>query len=1148
MCVPRKALPSFLLTLLLLLALGIAPLRAESTDPFNGAAQSFDAKPQDAVNYNAGDWGVSEQRGAATYTYAINVPPGRNSMAPALALRYSSQSPLRGGLAAGWTMTLPSVQLDYSAGYEQGTHIYRASLGSANGRLVEVTEPSPYPRARAYRIDYDNTFTRFFHLDKGGWAALTQDGVRYYFEEDGNASDAVSVWHLTREADPFGNTVRYLWQKVMAPYSGAVIDYSLKRIEYTANDRAGLGPHAKLEFTYAPLDFCTGSDIPVGAAAELNGKVSGASRLNTIQISTRATPDAAWQLRKEISLTYKLYASRLYIAQPVVSPPDKDPSIGCRQAPLRYLTQIDTTAYAPDGTATTLPSVQFKYNSRTIGPYVPTYVPNPGPLLPPADPAQTLDSPGYANYGTRRGADGTLLDLDSDGVADRVSIIVENKVCTLVWQRGLAGGTFESTVHKSPLPTAPWYNEMLDPPHPERGLLSTEGCNLNGQTAYRPRRVLGSNTPQPERGVVSYHFLDYTGDGRIDLLTNVWAGLDHASYVPGAQPAQDAVQAATDPPLPPPPLSMTPESPYHGVYVWRVYRNGADPDGITYTGHAFASRPIEVHSPVALPPSASDETLDTAVLPNSILPSLFDLDGDGFLDVIDIGSSPNLIGWNTDGCDAIKDPTPSWCVYFGHGGADFSKGYDWPVPKINLSQDNGGETTDSTGRKHKRQRTVALLRDFDGDGLPDLVVQEADGKLRAYLNNGQAFPGVKLDLGLSAPIEEVQTDYKPESNSAVIDGHRGYRRRLIDLDGDKLPDMIYFVDQNANDANDITQQHKVMAAFNVGGRFAPVVELPAEWNRAKRLFTAGRYYVADTTGRWWITNDFFDATGDGHADLVDWTRTTMRVVARPGLPAAPDLLQTVENGRGMRVTFSYAPSTLPDAVQGAGNGGRAHLPAPKWVVTQVKTEGGFGTPPQVSHYVYADPVFLPPGEYTGYVEPAHFFGFGKATTTADDAKGAPARRVVRTFLYGQRVVIKGAAIEQIISPSGATAQQWTYLADSGKFQLYEYVKNNWKREALFAGRSFFTHLDQSLTRTCDAQSDDAQCMAQTGNVERKQETWTPVNPGQNSTDIVRLQRKRGHRTLCTDACTNRLRARAKRNRPADELSLHGAVWTTGHRC
>jgi hypothetical protein len=131
------------------------------TGAFTGASPSFDEPSAYAKNYNLGDWGVSEQRGAATYTFPIVVPPGRNGMAPDLALRYSSESALRGGLAVGWRFDVPSISLDRSRGHE-ATSSYLAELRGASGRLVQVPDLTPFGGV-AYRAGFDGSFTRFFN-------------------------------------------------------------------------------------------------------------------------------------------------------------------------------------------------------------------------------------------------------------------------------------------------------------------------------------------------------------------------------------------------------------------------------------------------------------------------------------------------------------------------------------------------------------------------------------------------------------------------------------------------------------------------------------------------------------------------------------------------------------------------------------------------------------------------------------------------------------------------------------------------------------------------------------------------------------------------------------------------------------------------
>ena len=260
----------FVLAAAFFLMLSIASAGAESGDPFHGASDAFAALPEEKTDFNAGDWGVADQRGAATYTFPIELPPGRRNMAPSLALRYSSQAPLRGGLAAGWTLDLPQIVLDTSLGYEDGRTRYWASLGQESGRLLEAPDEAVTEDAvQAYRLPFDTSFARFFylHTEEGAarWLVLTPDGIQRRFDAQPGAGDGETRWTITSESDPFGNTVFYHWSPVAAPNSESIIDYTLKEIEYTANQGAGLGPHTRVEFTHAPLEVCSYSNVPVRA-------------------------------------------------------------------------------------------------------------------------------------------------------------------------------------------------------------------------------------------------------------------------------------------------------------------------------------------------------------------------------------------------------------------------------------------------------------------------------------------------------------------------------------------------------------------------------------------------------------------------------------------------------------------------------------------------------------------------------------------------------------------------------------------------------------------------------------------------------------------------------------------------------------------
>jgi hypothetical protein len=72
------------------------------------------AAPPAAAPPGEGD--VSPKTGTFQYRVPIAAPPGRLGMEPELALTYSSQSALRGELAAGWSLDIPEIRRDFSDG------------------------------------------------------------------------------------------------------------------------------------------------------------------------------------------------------------------------------------------------------------------------------------------------------------------------------------------------------------------------------------------------------------------------------------------------------------------------------------------------------------------------------------------------------------------------------------------------------------------------------------------------------------------------------------------------------------------------------------------------------------------------------------------------------------------------------------------------------------------------------------------------------------------------------------------------------------------------------------------------------------------------------------------------------------------------
>ena len=92
------------------------PAQGAPGDIFTSAAPVAGSDPPKATDLKDGDASVSTQTGALQYSYPIQVPPGRNGMAPQLALSYSSQAPIYGGVAVGWSLSVPEIREDHAQG------------------------------------------------------------------------------------------------------------------------------------------------------------------------------------------------------------------------------------------------------------------------------------------------------------------------------------------------------------------------------------------------------------------------------------------------------------------------------------------------------------------------------------------------------------------------------------------------------------------------------------------------------------------------------------------------------------------------------------------------------------------------------------------------------------------------------------------------------------------------------------------------------------------------------------------------------------------------------------------------------------------------------------------------------------------------
>ncbi|MEM8858862.1 MAG: SpvB/TcaC N-terminal domain-containing protein, partial [Chloroflexota bacterium] len=194
----------------------------------------------------------SEFSGAATYSYPIQVPPGRNGLQPNIALNYSSSSlngAMRaltaGRIAAGWSITeIAIVRTNIEAdetdlapvGDEESFRLVLNGTGhklkrssdneQINGGDIYYVEDAPSIRVVAYRSG-ERDFS-YFHVQTG-------DGTTYQlgsFEDartiqelwskgQGEESDVNNLtrddmeiieWHVDMITDAFGNRIQYTYK------------------------------------------------------------------------------------------------------------------------------------------------------------------------------------------------------------------------------------------------------------------------------------------------------------------------------------------------------------------------------------------------------------------------------------------------------------------------------------------------------------------------------------------------------------------------------------------------------------------------------------------------------------------------------------------------------------------------------------------------------------------------------------------------------------------------------------------------------------------------------------------------------------------------------------------------------------------------
>ncbi|HEX8095833.1 SpvB/TcaC N-terminal domain-containing protein, partial [Jatrophihabitans sp.] len=271
--------------------------------------------------------------GDARISYPIDLPDGRQGMAPSLGLGYSSAAG-DGWLGVGWDLSVPSIGIDTRWGvprYDAATETETYTVGG--GQLTPVANrgtPQPRSAEKTFHSRVEGGFdTIVRHGSAPGnywWEVTGKDGTRSFYGGDPEsgpvaaarlADDAGNVfrWALREIRDLHGNAVHYDYQTVTdVGVAGGTVpgrQLYLRTIDYT---RTGAGSTTAGPYTVKFIrdselaNYTRRSDVVIDARGGF--KMVTAELLSRIEVAFQGQPVRSYDLTyKDGAFGKKLLAS-----------------------------------------------------------------------------------------------------------------------------------------------------------------------------------------------------------------------------------------------------------------------------------------------------------------------------------------------------------------------------------------------------------------------------------------------------------------------------------------------------------------------------------------------------------------------------------------------------------------------------------------------------------------------------------------------------------------------------------------------------------------------------------------------------------------------------------------------------------------------
>jgi RHS repeat-associated protein len=365
--------------------------------------------------------------GTGNFSVPILVPPGRNSMQPALQLLYSTGQG-NGPFGLGWALSLAGVRRKTSHGIPRYDDKRDVFVLSGAEDLVAVESTASTTR---YRPRTEGLFARIErHRDSVNdyWQVTGTDGVvSFYGTKTARANDRAAVadpddrtrvfaWHLTATEDPCGNRIEYEYERDTGFDGPRHFDQLyLSRIRYVNHGADNTRFLVSVELVYAerPDPF---SDHRAGF------EIRTRRRCTRIAVTTHADVD---RVARSYDFTY---------ADARADRPDGRPLNGVSLLALVTVTGHD------GGRAERMPPLEFSYTR---------FAPDRRDFFA----VGGADAPATS----LADADLSFVDLFGVGLPDLLQM---NGGGTVRYWRNLGGGQFDSP---RPMATAPGGVSLVDP-------------------------------------------------------------------------------------------------------------------------------------------------------------------------------------------------------------------------------------------------------------------------------------------------------------------------------------------------------------------------------------------------------------------------------------------------------------------------------------------------------------------------------------------------------------------------------------------------------------------------------------------------------------------------------------------------------------